>query len=595
MCGRRDQLVIQDDPAFELDFKLPAFSLDDDGNVLIAQTNNTQKSSSQMSPLTGNGSSRSQRSPLGAFNISASPGGSGLHQLEIPFGLDSVSSQKFRDGGLGNLGGDEEDQLVMDDDWGIRIDDEGNVVLADEPQLPQLPHLHSDPAAPNTQQNAPAPAAPEPDEMMIDAGDILPEADAFPQRRSAHAVIQETSSSAAAPVRRQRRKVLIRPDAETMLTTAQIRAWSKDYADRSDTARKETRATTQAQARKHAYNLTFGFGIAHVGAPTGIPGLAHPLAQFFAGPALERSILGLTLKSPAGEEPPHGHRRTSGETFGTDPDDSSRRVRPRLTDTPQAGRGEEQEHDAQIPPRDVVVDDDMAVFDDDGDLELGREAPGSSARRFSNVSAPWNRDGGSTHGSSARGSAVKASGPGLRQVSASPLHGRGGGGPAGLPAIERLSSDHLPLPFESDGLLGPAQHDYPSSLGRVGEDDEQQSGETRMQQQAALDQEGLRFLDFIRTAGRAKGGAGADDGYDGRSWVEFDSLFEPQDATKAVVTQAFFHVLALATRDVIKVAQDDPIEVPFGPIRLGVLAGGEGEEGEEEAEDVLAEGGVVVE
>lgn len=479
----------------------------------------------------------------------------------MPFGRDSLSSQKPRHGGLGNIGGDEEDQLVMDDDWGIRIDDEGNVVLADEPQLPELPPLHSDPEAQAVQQNAPAPAAPEGDEMMIDVGDdVLPEAEAFPQRPSDQEV-QTSSSSAAAPIRRQRRQPLIRPDAETMLTTAQIRAWSREYATRSDEARKTTRPVTQAQARKNAYDFTFGFGIAHVGAPTGIPGLAHPLASFFAGAALERSILGFTLSNPADQESPLDRRRTSAEAFGRDADDASRRVRPRLTDTPQAGRAAEQEQDAQIS----LQDDDMAMFDAGNDLELGREAPGSAQR--SDVSAPWNRPG-SVPGSSARGSAVKVSGPG-RQVSASPLHGRGSAGP---PAIERLSSD-LPVPFGSDGL-GP--QDYPSSLR---EEDEQ----SRTQMQAALDREGRRFLEFIGNSARTKGEARDD----GRSWVEFDSLFEPQDATKVVVTQAFFHVLALATRNVIKVEQDDAMETPFGPIRLGVLAG-------EEEEDVFGEGVVVV-
>lgn len=549
--GRRDQLVIHDDPAFELDFQLPAFSLDDDGNVLIAQTSNTQNSSSQMSPHTADGSSRSQHSPFEAFNISASPGGSGLHQLEMPFGRDSILSEKLRDGGLGNIADGEEDQLVMDDDWGIRIDDEGNVVLADEQQLPQLPPLHSDPAAANTQQNAPAPAAPEPDEMIIDAGDdILPDAEAFPQRRSDQVTAQESSSAAAAPVRRQRRKPLICPDETTMLTTAQIRAWSKDYGERSDAARKTPRATTQAQARRTAYELTFGFGIAHVGAPTSIPGLVHPLAQFFAGAALERSVLGVTLQPPPGDDTPHGHRRTSGEAFGGDAD-PSRRVRPRLSDTPQAGRGAEPSHE-----------DDPAMFDPGLDLELGREAPGSALR--SDVSAPWNRPG-SVHGSSARGSAVKVSGPG-HQVSASPLHGRGG--PA---AIERLSSD-LPMPFGSDDFGPP---DHPSSLR--GEE------QAKTQMQAALDEEGLRFLDFIGTRARDKGEARGD----GRTWVDFDTLFEPPDATKLVVTQAFFHVLALATRDVIKVEQDDAMETPFGPIRLGVLAG--------EAADVFGEEDVAAE
>jgi len=523
-----------------------------------------------MSPLTGDASSGSHRSPFGAFDISASPGGSGLHQLEMPFGRDSMSSQKPHGSGLGGLGREDEDQLVIDDDWGIRIDEDGNVILADEPQLPQLPPPHPEPA----QQNAPAPAAPEPaDELMLDVGDdnILPEAEAFPQRRSNEEVQESSSSSAAAPIRKQRHKPLIRADERTTLSRTEIRGWSREYTERSDAARKATRLrpTTQAQARKLAYDFAFGFGIGRVGAPTGIPGLAqHPLAAFFAGPALERSILGFTLDPapPQDEGDPTqggGRRRTSAEAFGADPQSPSRRVRPRLTDTPQVGRDDQ---DAQILLR--HQDDDILLFDPgDNNLELGREAPGSEARRSDDVSAPWNRPpGGSVPGSSARrGSAAKVSGLG-RQVSASPLHGRG----LPVPAIERLSSD-LNIPFGSDGL-GP--RDYPSSIR--GEGDE--GGGISQLVRAALDREGRRFLRYIERAART----GGEEKGDGRVWVEFESLFGEGDANRGVVTQALFHVLALATRDVIKVEQEDGSVTPFGVIRLGVLPG---QEEEEEGED----------
>lgn len=540
-----------DDPAFELNFQLPDFSLDDDGSVMVAQTSNTQKTSSQMSPYTVDGSSRGQHSPFGGINISASPGGSfhsGLHQLEMPFGRDSISSQKPRDGGLGNIGGgDEEDGLVMDDDWGIRIDDEGNIILAEEPRLPEL--LRSDPAAPGAQQNAPAPFVPEPDEMIMDMGDdILPEAEAFPQRRSNDMELQESSSVAGAPVTRHRRRLVIRPDRETMVSRAQITAWTRDYAARSDEARRAARPTTQGQARKNAYNLTFGFGISRVGQPTLAPGLTHPLAQHFAGASLQRTILGFVLDAPAGGL--RGHRRTSVEAFGTDPEDNERRVRARLDDTPQAGRAA-QEQEAQIHDD----DDDIMLPMFEPDTELGRDAPGSA---LSEISAPWNRPGSTIAGSSAHGSGVKAAAGSARQVSASPLHGRG----SGLPAIERFSDD---VPFGSDGLGGPPG--YPLSVS--GEDE--QAGTSQLMQ-AALDQEGRNFLGFVEGIATEKGEIGDD----GRRWVEFDHLFEPRDTNKVVVTQAFFHVLTLATRDMIKVEQEDPLEVPFGAIRLGILTSEEG-------------------
>jgi meiotic recombination protein REC8 len=531
-----------DDPAFELNFQLPDFNLDDD--VLFAQLsqNNTQKTSSQMSPYTGDDSS-GHRSAFGGLDISASPGAS-FHQLEMPFGRDSLASQKPGEGALGNLGA-EEDQFVLDDDWGIRIDENGNIIQDDEPELPGLEHLNLDPAVPAVQQDAPALVVPEQDEMIIDMGeDVLPEAEAFPQRRSDNMELQESSSAAVAPARqRARRRAVIRPDRETVISRTEFNSWTANYLARSEEARKAIRPVTQAQAKRNAYDLTFGFGIAHVGRPTVVPGVAHPLAELFAGAALQRAVLGFVIDGQGGN--PRGHRRTSGEAFGPEAEDSNRRVRPRLDDSQQVARGAaEDQQDAQIQQ-----DDDNQIFFDP-DLEIGREAaaPGSARSELAS-SVPWNRPGSA----SAHGSSIKAAGGGTgRQVSASPLHGRG----SGLPAIERFSDD---LPFGSDGLLG-GQH----SSSIHGE----QAGASQVMQQA-LDQEGRNFLGFIEGIAATKGGARDDDA---RRWVDFDDLFEPQDVNKVVVTQAFFHVLALATRNMIKVEQDDQLEVPFGPIRLGILA-----------------------
>jgi meiotic recombination protein REC8 len=64
--------------------------------------------------------------------------------------------------------------------------------------------------------------------------------------------------------------------------------------------------------------------------------------------------------------------------------------------------------------------------------------------------------------------------------------------------------------------------------------------------------------------------------------VEFTSLLQAEDQKRAVVAQAFYHVLSLVTKNVIKVQQDGQGGIePFGVIRLGVelssLAVGEDE------------------
>jgi meiotic recombination protein REC8 len=69
---------------------------------------------------------------------------------------------------------------------------------------------------------------------------------------------------------------------------------------------------------------------------------------------------------------------------------------------------------------------------------------------------------------------------------------------------------------------------------------------------------------------------------DGKKWVGFDDLFEKKDQSRAVVTQAFYHVLSLVTRDAIKVEQDGQNDYPFGGIRLGVKESAEEMDEEDE-------------
>jgi meiotic recombination protein REC8 len=97
----------------------------------------------------------------------------------------------------------------------------------------------------------------------------------------------------------------------------------------------------------------------------------------------------------------------------------------------------------------------------------------------------------------------------------------------------------------------------------------------------ALDREGQNFLSYIESVARTKGhSSDEDDDNDRKQWVEFESLFEAEDQKRAVVAQAFYHVLSLATKNVIKVKQDGQGgNQPFGVIRLGVEVPDEGEEG----------------
>lgn len=527
------------DPAFELQFNLPELRLDDDGNV-VSQKKETQKTSSQMSPFSNNLSSGSRGSAAGLL-VSQCPASVSFHHLEMPFGRDSLASQKPGEGGL-NMAVGEEEPLIMDDDWGIHIDADGNIVQ-EEPELPALPNLHSDNAGPVLPQDEPGPVLEDEAEMIIDmGGDALPEAEAFPQpqRPQDQLAIEDSSSVTGVAPARNRKPKLIRPDRSTMLRRADQHALNNNYLARMDQARNKPRGPTAAQGRHNANQYLFGNGIFGVGVDNGITGPNHPLGQLFSGVTLQRNTFGFVIDGDDGqgeeEAQAHGQRRSSGQAFPEDAEaEEGRRVRPRLDDN-QPGQA------AQLS----IQEDKGAFFEPE--IEVGRE-PGSV---LSNVSAPWNRPG-SLPGSSAKGS-VRATGAGPSRVSASPLHGRG----ANLPAIERFSDD---LPFGSDGLL---PHESSSVYG--GPAGGEGATATSQMMQDALDGEGRNFLGFVEGVAATKGD---DDGAQ-RRWLDFDDLFEPRDANKVVVTQAFCHILTLATRDMIKVRQEDSREVEFGTIRIGV-------------------------
>ena len=157
-----------------------------------------------------------------------------------------------------------------------------------------------------------------------------------------------------------------------------------------------------------------------------------------------------------------------------------------------------------------------------------------------------------------------------RLTSASPLFGRGTRRPGSL----NVSSHHT----EDDSLGAPFVFDDPALeefqlYGPAATVDTQ----TAMQSQwvkAALDQESTNFLDFVKAELAAT--EEAEDGDDELGGtvaqlkkVSFHQLLPPSQHSKIVAAQAFHHVLALATKGLLKVEQ----EVGYGPIELAIAAG----------------------
>ena len=186
-----------------------------------------------------------------------------------------------------------------------------------------------------------------------------------------------------------------------------------------------------------------------------------------------------------------------------------------------------------------------------------------------------------------------------RLASASPLVGRG---------PERYSTLELPPAADDDELLGaPAPA---SDVVYQGFDDEYDSfqmhepaADVRTQtvaqtqwMEATLDREARNFLGFVKAevdaaveeeeAQRARRAANDNDEEDdhadelalpppplrpaeqtARPTVLFENLLPPEEHSTIVAAQALHHVLALATKKLLHVRQDEP----FGGIRLGLV------------------------
>ena len=148
-----------------------------------------------------------------------------------------------------------------------------------------------------------------------------------------------------------------------------------------------------------------------------------------------------------------------------------------------------------------------------------------------------------------------------RIPSASPLIGRG---------LQRFSSIELPPHDDDDNLLGdPAAEDF-ELYGPAANVSTQTAAESQWMK-AALDQESGNFLEFVRSAIAAKLPALPEEGQDealAQQSLFFDELLPPVLHTKIVAAQALHHVLALATRGLINVEQE---QVDYGPIKLGLF------------------------
>jgi meiotic recombination protein REC8, fungi type len=579
---RRSKLILADDPNFVATFDLPPLDLDENGDLRLPVFDFSQHTrlSSQFSPL-DRGSGSFVSPACGDFINLDLRHSSSQDSLGMPppFG---GNQQKQDDPDFEMALGEEE--ILPFEDFGLQIDADGNLVEQLEPELP--PHPQSEDAifgeaAPKVSG---APAFPDDQVTFINGGDeqLIIEDDLFAevagsQAQPNHELSQVplpsedpiSSDEPQQPQERKKRKTKrLVPDVATSVSREEFKGWSENYMARVEEARGAHHQVTVAQARKNAYNLTFGRGIMGIGVLNDIPGLKHPLAQFFAGDELKAMVMGdidIEFDDDDDEEEDEeddeekarsGRRRSASDAFGDDEDVlDERRIRPR-TDGAEA---EPEEQDAQ------VLGDAMMILGDDFP-EIGREHPGSAMsdhHRSSN--APWNRPS-SVVPSSIR--SQKGRNAGTCSVEGSPLVGRG----SMLPNDPPFNEGEV-MSFVYDGLehnANDAAHEH-SSLSEFGAAAGvgRQQASTSQFMRNVLDREGRNFLGFVERVAAERGEQDKEE--ENRRWVEFDSLFEEQDLTKPVAAQAFLHVLALATKGQIKVKQEGVEEkVAYGEIRVGV-------------------------
>ncbi|KXX79251.1 Meiotic recombination protein rec8 [Madurella mycetomatis] len=590
--SRRKELILEDDPAFELRIDLPAFHFNNDDNQVIPRDSQvSRKTSSQLSPLERDSSlSSSDRSRLAGFDLPQASFSREIPLIQGPFRAGTMTPDKGDD--VLMPFDNEERELPAFNDWGIEVDADGNVVTSvEEPQLPRLPGPGPEGGVPIMHQGDFIPFDAEGDVVMSGGVDTIasdppfvpqqpdePEQEQQEPRYQGEDVPMEdeaNSAQALVRVRRQRRRAVFAHDDQTKVSRQELRLWSTNYLANAEQASQRRHGTTAAEARKNAFDLIFGRGIAGVGFPTGVPGLSHPLAPQFAREGLQAHILGIFIEQPYNWDrgDSRGRRRSALEALELEDEDAQRRVRPRLSQEAD----DQDQHQPHQP-------DDGPLFADEADLfpvELGRRAASTFPEDIPS-DVPWNRGSSQIPSSSVKGGESR---PPSRQVSASPLYGRSRHstiinplGPGLEHEVERFSDQPIfgsdDFGGEGDGGFGLLHSALEFSLDPIlpVQDENTPAQPTSQVLRTALDREGHNFLSFIEDVAREKGYRPQEE-EDGiiKQWVEFEQLFESADQKRAVVAQAFYHVLSLATKNIIKVTQDGQGgNEAFGVIRLGV-------------------------
>ncbi|KAK5175133.1 R8 protein [Saxophila tyrrhenica] len=553
--GRRvsDQLVLQDDPNFLPDFDLVPMDLEQFDLDLTAMED------SQRSTLSPHASQRTHagidlQDDFGGLiipgSVSSLVGGpvGGLRGLGS-LSVRDPSSAGRRDGARG----------FLDDDLGLEIDQDGNLLMSDGPvRQVQGPRVGSErlvgSASSRVRQEGGDGQQGE-DNIVFGQSDddgFLPLQDDESMLRAENEPIQPpaqaptvqhvTSEETAEAPQRRRTQPTHKPiplDHDTEVGNRELARWSANYiANQNEALRQKNASKAAAIAKRNAEYWILGGGD------------RGPLSMF-SGRQLFEALTGVRLGA-AGEK----RAREDDEEA-----DGGRRVRSRgEPSSDEIGRGQQE-------------DDFMPVMGDDT-IELGREAPTPLDDRQLSSMMPWNQSAGSRRPTalfSGAGQLTSASigGPagslarrGSRLTSASPLMGRG---------VAGGDIDDFQLPGSQPDFMTGAEEFEP--FGPAAQVDTQTAAQSQWQR-AVLNGESLHFLEFVQSGieeldqTRAQALAGNEEDESLQGTIDFSQLLPPDEHTCIVAAQALLHVLALGTKNLLSVQQTEA----FGPITLEAIS-----------------------
>ncbi|CAG7560787.1 unnamed protein product [Fusarium equiseti] len=564
--AKRYQITLQDDPSFDPLSTVPKLDLlaSVDDLVFLSTQLSTQNNVSQMTPLTQSTSSSGRGKPLLNFDIPQSSHSGRSYRLptdldhDSPFAKPLYTQEPLEE--FNPLGEDMANVPGLD----LNFDADGNLVDFGDLGL-ELPALPGTAAYQEQLQIQAADTANFDTDKWQDAGDNvilmgedpLPDAEPFSRRPTAANLTSEaepTSESAEiveakAPLRRgkpRRKHQMI--DGRDYVTAAEIRSWRANYLDNMKANLKSRRTPSTTQVRHNAKAFLFDNGLAGVAK---LPlGPAHPLAEMFSGMSLLAHLQGRDPEQESDSQP-RGRRRTSAEAFpdAQVEDRNTRQKTGAQNDGDELGRG---------------LNDDIGaiMFGEDIAPEMGLDAVGGLEDRHSSSMAPWSRPPSIAPRSSLRGhGSVQKKHP-----APSPLHRRG----SAVHSIERFSDvPDFPHNFgdlamlHSDSSMG--DEELMGDFGFVNSKDTQDSG--------IIDTSALDFLGYATTRAQEKGYTRSRDRI-GRRWIDFKALtaeLNDPTSTKRFVSEAFMHVLVLATKNAIAVEQEGIANnEPFGTIRIGL-------------------------